>query len=218
MTGGHVTILRTCYRTTRAIIEAAKPLIANQHERLGEDLVLPDSGVPEDGPAPRLILADSPESEKDCVVEEIWNELAAGSPPETIAVFADDGRFLREVAAGLAEYDVPYELFLKPDGSKALDVTHPSVKLITTYSAKGIEFPIVFICRVTEGRFPTRGDRDRCDRARRKLYTAMLRAAWKLTLTATRRDASRLLQEIGILAGSQVAAATAPSLGRPGIS
>src|SRR5690606_8366699 len=56
VTGGHVTILRKCFRTTAAIIRAASPLVAGQSELLGEDLVLPQTTELEGSP-PRLILA-----------------------------------------------------------------------------------------------------------------------------------------------------------------
>lgn len=194
--GGHVTILRTCYRTTRPILEAALPLVERQRAQLGEDLVLPEADPDgADGPMPTIYRAASEEDELKFVTESVWDEVANGTPPPNIAVFADDRQFLHRVAAGLGELGLPYELFEKPDGKKGLNLADPSVKLITTYSAKGLEFPIVFLAQVTRRKY-WGWSNEAQDQARRRLYTAMLRAAWRLTLSTVECDASPLLDEL----------------------
>lgn len=82
------------------------------------------------------------------------------------------------------------------NGQKSLDISEPTVKLVTTFSAKGIEFPCVFICGVTEALYPTSGEPEECDKAARVLYTAMLRSAWRLTLSAVEEEASGLLHAV----------------------
>ncbi|GBD31048.1 DNA helicase II [bacterium HR32] len=67
------------------------------------------------------------------------------------------------------------------------------MKLVTIHSAKGIEFPVVFIVGVTEDAFPSEGPAEEVERARRVLYTAIMRAGWRLTLSAVRGRASGLL-------------------------
>lgn len=86
----------------------------------------------------------------------------------------------------------------------------PTVKLMTIHQAKGLEFPYVFVCGLTEGLFPShRSIRERRDAAleeeRRLMYVAITRAEKMLFLTesegysyATKSDKypSRFLSEI----------------------
>ena len=87
----------------------------------------------------------------------------------------------------------------------------PSVKIMTIHQAKGLEFPYVFICGLTEGIFPSyRAIRERKEAAleeeRRLMYVAITRAEKGLFLTesegynaVTQSDKypSRFIGEIG---------------------
>lgn len=64
----------------------------------------------------------------------------------------------------------------------------PTVKLMTIHQAKGLEFPYVFVCGMTEGIFPShRAIRERREAAleeeRRLMYVAVTRAERALFLT-----------------------------------
>ena len=65
------------------------------------------------------------------------------------------------------------------------------VSLITIHSAKGLEFPIVFLCGMEDGLFPMSAainsmDEEDLEEERRLAYVAITRAKEKLTLTASR--------------------------------
>ena len=65
-----------------------------------------------------------------------------------------------------------------------------SVVLMTLHSAKGLEFPQVFVVGMEEGLFPgnrAMGDGDEMEEERRLCYVAMTRAKEKLTLTNARQ-------------------------------
>ena len=59
-----------------------------------------------------------------------------------------------------------------------------AVSLMTIHAAKGLEFPVVFICGVNEGRIPLRNSRLECniEEERRLLYVGMTRARDELLL------------------------------------
>ncbi len=200
VTGGHVTVLRRCYRTTRAIVEAARPLVAELRQNLADDLVEPEA-TELTGPAPDVLLADDEGAEVKEIAGRVFRLIEEGTPASSIAIFARGRQLLNQVARELQARGIPFEHYEKRDGRKSIDIFEPSVKLITTLSAKGIEFPTVFIVGVTEQLFPSR-DRtpEQLERARRMLYTAMMRAAYRLTLSAVRAQASgllRLIQQAG---------------------
>ena len=64
------------------------------------------------------------------------------------------------------------------------------ISLMTMHSAKGLEFPCVFVVGMEDGLFPgnrAMGDEEEMEEERRLCYVAMTRAKEKLTLTNTRQ-------------------------------
>ena len=122
---------------------------------------------------------------------------------------------LRELASGVSAYDgVPDGLRAFLDRAALLSETEnvqgsAGVRLMTLHSAKGLEFPVVFITGLEENLFPharSSGEHEDVEEERRLLYVGMTRARERLVLTraAQRRlfgepvtsVPSRFLQEI----------------------
>jgi len=71
-------------------------------------------------------------------------------------------------------------------GEKEGDVSQDGVQLMTLHSAKGLEFPMVFLCGCEEGLFPhymSASDPSKLEEERRLCYVGMTRAMQKLYLT-----------------------------------
>ncbi|MBD2794986.1 DNA helicase II [Xenorhabdus sp. 18] len=71
-------------------------------------------------------------------------------------------------------------------GEGQADIYQDAVQLMTLHSAKGLEFPQVFIVGVEEGMFPSQmsiDEGDRLEEERRLAYVGVTRAMEKLTLT-----------------------------------
>ncbi len=94
-------------------------------------------------------------------------------------------------------------------GEGQADDNDDAVQLMTLHSAKGLEFPLVFMCGVEEGMFPSQmalDEGDRLEEERRLCYVGMTRAMQKLYITyaesrrlygrETFAKASRFIREI----------------------
>ena len=129
---------------------------------------------------------------------------------ENLAELVNSIKFYEEVnqdnGISLDSYLQDIALYTNADYKK----NEESVKLMTIHQAKGLEFPYVFVCGMTEGVFPShRSIRERSARAleeeRRLMYVATTRAEKMLFLTdsegfnfSTRSDKfpSRFILEI----------------------
>ena len=72
----------------------------------------------------------------------------------------------------------------------SLEAGEDSVVMMTMHSAKGLEFPWVFIAGLEDGIFPSSrsiGDEEEMEEERRLCYVALTRARRRLTLTCARR-------------------------------
>jgi len=130
------------------------------------------------------------------VVEEVLSDtgyerhlLAEGTPEaqariENIREFATVTReFDREERGGLAEFLAEIALFTDID---RYDPEADAVALLTLHSAKGLEFPVVFLTGMEEGLFPhirSLDDPAEMEEERRLCYVGITRAQERLFLT-----------------------------------
>jgi superfamily I DNA/RNA helicase len=186
--GRQVVTLEQNFRNTVQIYEAAVNLAAGIHfEDATEDLVFA-SASGRQGPRPELVLATSPEQEAQAIVARIQRVLQTGAPPHAIAVLAGKHAALDRIEHALASAGVPWERDRpgqQQDQRRRLDIAHPSVKLLTAQSAKGLDFPHVYVVGLTTtGLTPPGQDEEARQAQRRLLYTAIIRAGLTLTLSA----------------------------------
>lgn len=100
------------------------------------------------------------------------------------------------------------EMALYTDADKQAD-TEDTVMLMTMHAAKGLEFPVVFLCGMEDGLFPSfrvEDNEEDIEEERRLCYVAVTRAKEQLYLTCAERRLmygqtryarpSRFLQEI----------------------
>ncbi len=137
-----------------------------------------------------------------------WNEaLDVGESLERFAARHDNGgkpAFAADILAGYLAEAALAGRQEEPDR----DAHDDAVRIITVHSAKGLEFPFVFIPGLEEEIFPHKNaiEADTVEEERRLFYVALTRARRELTLSWNRcrvirgkeqkRDASRFLDEI----------------------
>ncbi len=193
--------LRRNYRNTVQIAQAAK--------QLGEcNLILKDSGEYVDpefsarqGNPPLVLSCSDEDACKGAVYEEILH-------------LSEEGLFQVGDSAVICptnEMGKQFQQYLNARGLQSavhtdsgFDILDARVKILTIHSAKGLEFPVVFVVGLTEGRLPRshHGELDEEEAAialeqdRILLYVAMTRAAEMLYLVTCRNKASRFLGEL----------------------
>ncbi len=144
-----------------------------------------------------------------------------------LKIFKDEGNpeamarweNVQELLSAISEFsasrpDATLEQFLQDvsllSNMDEWDDKHNAVTLMTLHSAKGLEFPLVFVAGLEEGLLPFYSssiERKELEEERRLLYVGMTRAMRKLTLTHARirfrfgemsyQSPSRFLEEMG---------------------
>lgn len=189
---GRTSILRMNYRNTaevlalamscaQGVLEGAAGAVGGAGGMRDDNeipLVLPASAGRR-GPLPVLVQARDGREEAALVAERIERAQAEGRPLHDIAVLCRTRHLMRPIQAALARRRIAVQAM------NAQDFRHfawhqPSVKLLTMHSAKGLEFPLVFVAGLQA--LPMRGQPP--EEEARLLYVAMTRATHELVLSA----------------------------------
>ncbi len=131
------------------------------------------------GALPVLMQAGSEREEAELIAERVERAHAAGLPLADIAVLCRAKYLMKPIEAALARRRLPLQS-MNGLAFRRFDWRQPSVKLLTMHSAKGLEFPLVFVAGLQA--LPMRDEGP--DDAARLLYVAMTRATHDLVLSA----------------------------------
>jgi UvrD-like helicase C-terminal domain/Nuclease-related domain/AAA domain len=182
---GRSSILRLNYRNTAEVlalaVQCAQSLLQGDGSTPGEDelpLVQPASAGRR-GALPVLIEARHAAEEAELVAERVMAALAAGCTPDDIALLCRTKALMRPLELALQRRGVPLQS-MNEQAFRHFDWVRTSVKLVTLHSAKGLEFPLVFIAGLQA--LPMRDEA--LDEAVRLLYVGMTRATRELVLSA----------------------------------
>lgn len=188
--GGNVRWLRRTYRSTEEIFDLARALL-DRHDDLAEELANLERPARR-GPRPALLAAAAEEELHGELVERIVAE-AAERPAHQIGVLAPRWQTLERIAERLERRGVKTQLLRSESGPFRIE--EPSVKLATFQSAKGLDFPSVYVVG------PTRRDlggeaRADAPETRRALYVALTRASERLVIGLVYGEHHPLLEEL----------------------
>lgn len=193
--------LRKNFRNTRQIAEAAAGLNSyNRLMQLSEDYVDPKF-TSRQGPRPIVLDAVSNECEIATIIDKTLD--LAGDNRFRLADFAilcPTLDLCAQVGKKLGEQKVPYI----SKGDDLFDILEEKMKVLTIHSAKGLEFPVVFVLGLHDGTMPqyqklSIDDEEKdlaLERDRTLFYVAMTRAAEMLYLVTSKEKPSRFISEI----------------------
>ncbi len=182
---GRTSILRLNYRNTAEVLalamQCAQGLLQGDGAPRGEDelqLVQPASAGRR-GALPVLVEARHALEEAELLAERVQAARAQGVPLQDIAMLCRTKALMQPLEAALRRRGIAVQS-MNTLGFRRFDWAAPSVKLVTMHSAKGLEFPLVFVAGLQA--LPWRDEP--LDEAVRLLYVAMTRATRELVLSA----------------------------------
>ena len=191
---GRSTILRRNYRTTREIMDAIRPLLAGDGQ-IDEDTR--DADLVRRGAPPELRWGSSANE-----VEIVQRWLTGVVAEEQVgfahtAVLCPTNPDCDRVAGGLNRLGLTAKAMKK--GS--VDLSYGGVKVMTMHNAKGLEFPVVAVVGLADGRMPWTGadvpeNQEETDKLRRTFFVACSRAMRRLLVVADRAKPSSFLENL----------------------
>lgn len=180
---GTTSIFRLNYRNTAEVLalamQCAKGIVSEKAATDDEMQTVQPTTAGRRGPMPVLIMAAHGRQEADLIAQRIAAAVAEGTSPGDIAVLCRVKKHMDVIAQAIAQHHIAGQSMNNPS-FKSFDWTAPSVKLVTLHSAKGLEFPLVFITGLDC--MPWMGEP--LEEELRLLYVGMTRATQKLILTA----------------------------------
>lgn len=197
---GRSACLRRNFRNTRQIAEAAAALNSyNRILNLSEEYIDPIFTT-RHGPWPIALMCDATDREFRAVCEKILD--LAGDNRFRLADFAvlcPTIQMCKLFSQRFEQYHIPYLI----RSEVQFDILEEKVKIITIHSAKGLEFPVVFLAGLHEGILPHHQHSSdeveaeiALERDRTLMYVGMTRAAEVLYLVTSKEKPSSFIAEI----------------------
>lgn len=192
------------FRNTREILETAYSVFpsASKASRAADDADSPLAPEPPTRHGPPVVrLSAPPGHEVATLIGDLRHRVAAGLAAGRVALLARRNRDLLLLERALAEVGL---LSCRHGRDKELRLADPGVKLLTFHSAKGLEFPVVYVLAdarsLQQGRASLvgaarEGDEESAMQMRRLLYVAMTRATTALVLVTTQGAAPGFLAD-----------------------
>lgn len=195
--GNRTRTLAKNFRNTQQILNAAKPILEKCDDLKTADEYIDPTSTHRLGPKPIIASYESSEQAMDYIVDTIIALCQSQNyRPSDIAILArNDDDWFSNLRKLLSKEDLPWGHFRRD-----FKILENEVKLITMHSAKGLEFPIVFMVNLSDGIIPyiSSIDTENADllQERKLFYVSMTRASERLYLMHPKRNRSRFVHDL----------------------
>jgi len=196
--GSRTRTLTKNFRNTQQILEAARHILDGCGDLKLEDEFIPPTSTYRLGPKPVVVQYAEPSDGMVFVVETIVGLCQSEKyRPGDIAILSrnDDLAFaaLRKL---LSKENIPWVHFR----DKGFEILENQVKLLTMHSAKGLEFPVVFMTGLREGVIPyiasPETEESDLSQERKLFYVSMTRASERLYMLHPKQDRCHFLRDL----------------------
>lgn len=185
---GRTSVLKLNYRNTAEVLalamQCAASLVAERPESEDAVQTVQPATAGRRGPLPVLIEAANPAEEAELIAERVAKAASEGKSLNDVAVLFRTRIRMQGVSRALQRKGIAVQA-MQAQGATRFDWSKPSVKLITLHSAKGLEFPLVFIAGLDS--MPLMNEP--LDEEIRVLYVGMTRSTHELVLTTAGNSA-----------------------------
>ncbi|HEY3993773.1 MAG TPA: 3'-5' exonuclease [Ktedonobacteraceae bacterium] len=199
---GRTSILRINHRNTCQIAEAASQLIARNELMRSSNEYIDPLWTRRTGERPKLLTSKTSYQCVDLVYQQILELLSRQRCRlADIAILCQDNKGCKSCKEILIGNGLRAVLRTDPE----FHIFEEQIKVMTIHSAKGLEFPVVFLMGLTEGTLPRVAHQSGQDeeeaqleieRQRMLCYVGMTRAADLLYLVTVRDQESRFVSEL----------------------
>jgi len=196
--GSRTRTLAKNFRNTQQILEAARHILDECGDLKLEDEFIPPTSTYRLGPKPVVVQYAEPSDGMVFIVETIVGLCQSEKyRPGDIAILSrnDDLAFaaLRKL---LSKENIPWVHFR----DKGFEILENQVKLLTMHSAKGLEFPVVFMTGLREGVIPyiasPETEESDLSQERKLFYVSMTRASERLYMLHPKQDRCHFLRDL----------------------
>lgn len=192
--------LRKNYRNTRQIADAAASLLTYNHNlKLSEEFVDPQY-TNRMGPWPIVLECDVTDREQTAIIEKILSLIEDQRfRLSDFAILSPTNALSKVMQQAFQRVQIPSVIHTEDE----FDILEEQVKVLTIHSAKGLEFPVVFLQGLHQGVLPrdwrsgdVEEDQLNLEQERTLMYVGMTRAAEALYLVTSQQEQSTFLNEI----------------------
>jgi superfamily I DNA/RNA helicase/mRNA-degrading endonuclease YafQ of YafQ-DinJ toxin-antitoxin module len=197
---GRSSTLRKNFRNTIQVAQASAALLAFNNTFSRSDEFVDPQFTQRNGPWPIILECDVTDRELSAITEKILSLIEGGQfRLSDFAILSPTTDLCISMQQTLNRNEIPCAIYSEDD----FDILAEQVKILTIHSAKGLEFPVVFLQGLHQGVLPRtiRSTDDEeaeinLERERSLMYVGMTRAAEALYLVSSQEAPSSFLQEV----------------------
>ena len=196
--GGRTRILAKNFRNTQQILEAARPILDGCDDLKREEEYIPPTSTYRQGPKPIVASYEKTEEANAFIIERVIKLCQNNNyRPGDIAILARSSNLYRYLSKPFKQASLKLTQF-RDDNFHILE---NDVKYITMQSAKGLEFPVVFMIGLDD-RYVPYIDKDSETKyedelqERKLFYVSMTRAAERLYLLYPKHNRCRFMRDL----------------------